>query len=334
MRRYVRVVLRVQKKLERHFLYRFWVLIRASAWIGWVALLIVGLIPWFTSHDISPLTRLGGTYVAFAVVWKTIEAFAERALRWFFAKKPKKLPKGEEAPKLPPVRIFYRSTSLGHLIPGKSNPVLLALSEQDLEYSLWFRLYLTLRFVGYVVVGLLTLMLLSTNGLPAKGGLGDGIALIFVPFFALRIVESSILYLFLGSVMSGDDIHGAKTTRFFAFEPSFSFVKKLTLPVFDGRAWFVSLHPIRQRAFRVLWWLLRITYVLTALFFAQVANDLKNQTPRVIPFLLSVSFPLSIFFIGLIIERAVGYLAFFPAQKQSKKKGAAIQPPPDLQKVG
>ncbi len=326
---------RVQKKLERHFIYRGWALARALAYGAAVFWFLRALIPAALRSDFSTFgPQIGQLGLGFGL-WLAFEFVVEKAFTWQSRPKKKKAdPKAAKARKLPPMRVFYRRLSLAHLIPGRPNPVLVGLSEQDMEYVLPFRLYLSFRYLLYVAVGLITLMVIAADPVAHKIWPGEGYLGTLVPFFLIRAVESALLYLFLGSVMSGEDINGAKTTRFFAFEPTASFSKRLTLPILDRKAWLVSLHPFGNRWPKIIWWAVRIALIVITVMVAEAAGSLNIGYPRLITHALTWLMPLSVIYFATAFERMVGYLAFFPAVKKKKKAEDTATKTVNYQKLG
>lgn len=310
--------------MERHFIYRAWVMLRVVAYAMAGLALFRGVLHSLVHADFSGFGPLVGQVGTAFGIWLVFEFIVEKV---FAARQNprKKLKKGEKPDKTerrvtPRVRIFYRRLSLSHLLPGRMNPVLLGLSEQDMEFNVAFRWYVALRYLVYISVGLVTMMMVAASTEMKRSWPGEGYLGAILPFLILRAVESSLLYLFLGSVMSGEDIHGAKTTRFFAFEPTASFPKRLTLPVLDRKGWLVSLHALRSRWGMVGWWAFRIVAAISLVLFAEAADSIRIGNPKLINSALGILIPFSIVYWTIAFDKVLGYLVFFPASK-SKKKG-------------
>jgi len=328
----------IQKKLERHFLYRAWTLVRALGYATGVILALRALVPAAMHSNWQLLKDLAENVWPLVVGWAVFEVVGEKYFTWFYSPRLKKPKKGDKAAaaayaaakRAPKPRTFYRRATVSHLLPGRLNPVLGGLSEQDMEFNPIFRAYVSFRYGVFCSVGVTTLLLIAAEPIPRQAI--EGIVGATVPYFVLKAMESFLLYLFLGKVMSGEDIHGARTTRFFAFEPTASFQKRLTLPILDRKPWLVSLYAITNFWYRLAWWLYRLSFIALSVLVAQAAAKLKMTSPAVITPALAICLPAAIFYLGLVLERTMAYLIFFPKQKKKKKAKAETDIP--MQKVG
>ncbi len=328
----------IQKKLEPHLVYRTWILTRAVVYVAATVMVLRLVIPLVMNRHWDGLKELGSAYWPFAAAWLVLETVGEKLFSWYFSPRPLKRKKNEKPEKVVPAtdkrvpngRIFYRRATLSHLFPGRPNPVLIGLSEQDEEFIPVFRAYLALRYSLLCFVGLVTILLIAAEPIPRNAI--EGILGAFIPYLTLKGLESFMLYLTMGRVMSGEDIHGARTTRFFAFEPTASFQKRLTLPVLDRKPWFVSLYAIVNGWYRLIWWLYRLSFLIVAVLMGQAAHRLTAEMPAVMTPALAICLPAAICYLGLVIERTMAYLLFFP--KPKKKKQAKVQSDVQLQEAG
>ncbi len=326
----------IQKKLESHLFYRAWTLVRTLAYLAMTGLFLRVAIPAAFNQDWETIKAFVMSAWPVAVPFFVFEIVAEKWFTWLYSPRPKKPKKGQKPEKVAPARkgpkprVFYRRVTMSHLFPGRTNPVLVGMSEQDEEFRPWFRTYLAVRYAGLTFVGLVTILLIAAEPVPRQGI--EGILGALAIYLAVKGAESFLLYLFLGRVMSGEDIHGARTTRFFAFEPTASFQKRLTLPIIDRKPWFVSLHSVVNGWYRFAWWLGRFGVVTVAVLMAQAAHKLKADLPAAITPALAVCLPVAVFYLGLVLERTMAYLIFFP--KQKKKKKAKVEAVVPYQEVG